>query len=108
MRPRRLHRPVDAMRITILRPDEPKPPAATVQLAARRPLPDRPVIGLIANGKPLAKELLDALAAEIGASLGREVDIERLAKPSAASVISAEEANVMAVRAHVVISGVGD
>jgi hypothetical protein len=96
------------MKITVLRPDEPKPPATTVQLAPRRPLPDRPVIGLIANGKPLAKELLDALATEIGTRLGREVEIERLAKPSAASVISAEEAKVMAVRAHVVISGVGD
>ena len=96
------------MRITVLRPDEPQPASASVELAPRRPLPDRPVIGLISNGKPLAKELLDALAAGIGEQLGREVDAERLAKPSAALVIGAEEANVMAVRAHVVISGVGD
>ena len=34
--------------------------------------------------------------------------VERLAKPSAAYVISAEQADVMAVRAHVVISGLGD
>lgn len=96
------------MKITVLRPDQPQPASASVELAPRRPLPDRPVIGVISNGKPLAKELLDALAAEIGERLGRDVDVERLAKPSAASVIGAEEADVMAVRAHVVISGLGD
>jgi hypothetical protein len=94
--------------ITVLRPDEPAPPVASVPLARRAPLPERPVIGVISNGKPLAKELLDALATEISARLGRDVDVERLAKPSAAYVISAQEADVMAARAHVVISGLGD
>jgi hypothetical protein len=96
------------MKITVLRPDEPRPALASVQLAPRHALPERPVIGVIPNGKPLAAEMLDALVAEIAHRLGREVDVERLAKPSAASVISAEEADVMAVRAHVVISGLGD
>ena len=95
-------------KITVLRPDEPAPQVASVALAPRRELPERPVIGVISNGKPLAKELLDALVAELGARLGREVDVEHLAKPSAAYVIGAEEADVMAVRAHVVISGLGD
>lgn len=94
--------------IVVLRPDEPAPPVATVQLAPRGELPERPVIGVIANGKPLAKELLDALVAELAERLGRQVDVEQLAKPSAAYVISAEEADVMAVRAHMVISGLGD
>jgi hypothetical protein len=96
------------MKITVLRPDDPRPPAATVALAPRDPLPERPVIGVILNGKPLAKEMLDALVAELAERLGREVDVERLAKPSAAAVISAEEADAMAVRAHVVITGLGD
>ena len=95
-------------KITVLRPDEPAPQVATVELAPRNPLPERPVIGVISNGKPLAKELLDALVLEFSLRLGREVDVERLAKPSAAHVISAEEADVMAVRAHMVISGLGD
>jgi hypothetical protein len=95
-------------RITVLRPDEPAPAVASVALAPREPLPERPVIGVISNGKPLAKELLDALVAELSVHLGRQVDVERLAKPSAAYVISAEEADVMAVRAHVIISGLGD
>ncbi len=94
--------------ITVLRPDEPAPQVASVTLATRPPLPERPVIGLISNGKPLAKELLDALAAELSLRLDRAVEVERLAKPSAAYVISAEEADVLAVRAHLVISGLGD
>jgi hypothetical protein len=94
--------------IEILRPDEPDPVAASLELAPREPLPERPVIGLVANGKPLAKEILVALAHEIGRHLGREVELELLEKPSAAYQITAEQANVMAVRAHVVISGLGD
>ena len=95
-------------KITVLRPDVPEPVHASVTLAERTPLPDRPTIGVISNGKPLAKELLDALVAELEQRLGRTCDVQRLAKPSAAYVISAEEADVMAVRAHVVISGLGD
>lgn len=94
--------------ITVLRPDEPAPPVASVTLAPRTPLPERPVIGVISNGKPLAKELLDALVLELQERIGRDAAVERLAKPSAAYVISAEEADVMAVRAHIVISGLGD
>ena len=84
------------------------PAGRTRRVAERTPLPDRPTIGVISNGKPLAKELLDALVAELEQRLGRTCDVQRLAKPSAAYVISAEEADVMAVRAHVVISGLGD
>ena len=95
-------------KIVVHRPDEPEPTHAAVTLAPRAALPDRPTIGVISNGKPLAKELLDALVAELETRLRRTVDVERLAKPSAAYVISAEQADVMAVRAHVVISGLGD
>jgi len=34
--------------------------------------------------------------------------VEHLVKPSAAYVITAEQADVMAVRAHMIISGLGD
>ena len=95
-------------KITVHTPDVPEPLHASVTLAERAPLPERPTIGVISNGKPLAKELLDALVAELSVRLHREFDIERLAKRSAAYVISAEQADVMAVRAHVVISGLGD
>lgn len=94
--------------ITVLRPDESAPPATTITLAPRTPLPDRPVVGLISNGKPFAKELLGAIATEFSLRLGREVEIERLAKPSAAYVITPAEADAMAARADVVITGLGD
>jgi hypothetical protein len=94
--------------LRVLRPDVTEAPALALTLAPRRPLPEQPVIGLIANGKPLAKELLAVLAGEMAAQLGRRVEPAWLEKPSAAYQISAEEADVMAVRAHIVISGLGD
>lgn len=94
--------------ITVYRPDQIQAVPDPIPLAPRRKLAERPVVGLIANGKPFAKEVLGALARQIEIEIGREVDVELLSKPSAAYVISAEEADVMAARAHVVISGLGD
>lgn len=93
-------------RIVVLRPDEPAPPPQTVQLAPRRPL-SRPVIGLVDNGKPRARELLELLAAELHARLGGG-EVALLRKPSAAYTIAPEQARDMAARAHVVVTGVGD
>jgi hypothetical protein len=90
--------------IRVLRPDVTEAAPTAVRLADRRALPERPVIGLIPNGKPLAKELLAILASEIA----HDHEIVWLEKPAASAVISAEEAKSMAVRAHVVISGLGD
>ena len=94
--------------ITVLRPDQADPIVSNLELAPRGSLPERPVIGLISNGKPLAKEMLDALLAEIREHLDRDVEVEHLVKPSAAYVITAEQADVMAVRAHMIISGLAD
>lgn len=94
--------------ITVLRPDTEAPPAATVTLAPRGELPARPVIGLVANGKPLAKEILSVLALELAARLGRDVDLDLVAKPSAAYPIDDDEARLLAARAHLVITGLGD
>jgi hypothetical protein len=94
--------------IQVYRPDVPEPPAPQFALAPRRELPEAPVIGLIPNGKPLAKELLGVLARELSAALGRPCTLTWLEKPAASAVISAEEATAMAVRAHIVISGLGD
>ena len=94
--------------ITVLRPDEPEPTLASVSLAPRRELPARPVVGLVANGKPLARELLGVLVQELSKRLERDVDVEVLEKPSAAYQISAEEADALAVRSHLVITGLGD
>ena len=69
LRPRRLHRAlaegVRVSRITVLRPVDTTAPPATITLAARGGLPPRPVIGLVDNRKPHARELLELLAEEL-------------------------------------------
>ena len=94
--------------ITVLRPDLDDPPAAPLDAAPRGALPELPVIGLIANGKPLAVELLSVLASEIGAQLGHAVEVELLEKPSAAYEITPGQADALAARCHVAIAGLGD
>jgi hypothetical protein len=66
------------------------------------------VVGVVANGKPLAKELLGVLVDELGRRSGRELEVVLLEKPSAAYQIGAEEADALAVRSHLVITGLGD
>jgi hypothetical protein len=94
--------------IQVLRPDVPEPLRPALTPAPRRALPDAAAIGLIANGKPLARELLAVLADEIARRLERRLEPIWLEKPSASAQIGAEEAGAMAVRAHIVISGLGD
>jgi hypothetical protein len=95
-------------RITVLRPDVVDPPRAALTLAPRSDPPEQVVIGLIANGKPLADELLQALSEELRKRLRRQVSTEVIRKPSAGSPITAVQADGMAARAHFVITGVGD
>jgi len=95
-------------RITVLRPDFVEPPRAALTLAPRNEPPEQLVIGLISNGKPLAAELLQALADELRKRLRREVTTEMIRKPSAGSPVTAIQADGMAARAHFVITGVGD
>lgn len=93
--------------ITVLRPDLPAPAQETFEPAPRGALPEHPAIGLVDNGKPHAKELLELLAGELRARLG-DGEVVLLRKPSAAYPISVEQAADMAARAHLVITGVGD
>ena len=95
-------------RIVVVRPDGEIPEVATVTLAPRVPLPERPVIGLIVNGKPFAGEMLEAVVDELRARTGKEFEVEVLRKPSAGHSIELGEAQRMAARCHVVISGLGD
>jgi hypothetical protein len=95
-------------RITVLRPDVVDPPRAALTLAPRSEPPEQLVIGLIANGKPLANELLQALSEELSKRLRRQVSTEVIRKPSAGSPVTAVQADGMAARAHFVITGVGD
>lgn len=95
-------------RVTVLRPDLVEEPRASLTLAPRGELPDSIVVGLVCNGKPLARELLSALSEEMGKRLRRQIVTEVVNKPSAGSPMTAVQADGMAARAHFVITGVGD
>ena len=93
-------------RIVVHRPDEPTPPPSAVALAPRAAV-ERPVVGLVSNGKPHAAELLEAIGRQLHARLGAG-EVELLRKPSAAYTITPAQAREMAARAHLVVTGVGD
>lgn len=95
-------------RIVVLRPHGEDPVVASISLAPRVPLPEHPVIGLVVNGKPLAGEMLRALVTELESRTGKDFEIELLQKPSAGHSIELGEAQRMAARCHMVISGLGD
>jgi hypothetical protein len=93
--------------ITVHRPDAQARPAAAVEYATRRKVPEGAVLTLIENGKPHARDLMRFVAAE----LEQRVPIARVdvfSKPSAAKPIDADEAKALAARSHLVITGVGD
>ncbi|MDO8208873.1 UGSC family (seleno)protein [Conexibacter sp. CPCC 206217] len=95
--------------ITVLTPDEHGPAAAeTIALAERSALPRRPVIGLVVNGKPLADELMHALADELGQRLGRPLEVVLVRKPSAGHQLADDVADALAQRADWAIAGLGD
>ena len=95
--------------ITVLRPDDATaPPTRRSRSRRARELPERPVIGLVANGKPLRQELLDAPRRRARHERLGGAEVELLRKPGAGYPISREQAADMAARAHLVITGLGD
>jgi hypothetical protein len=94
-------------KITVIRPVDSAGPPATVVLAPREALPEHPVIGLVDNRKPHARELLELLAEELRGRLG-DAEILLVRKPGAGHPLEPEQASDMAARAHMVITGVGD
>lgn len=96
-------------KITVLRPDVPEPESRGFTYAPRASdLPERITIGLVVNGKPFSGELLELLAAEVGARLRRTVDVERVQKRSSAYPIDDDQALLLAARSHLVLTGIGD
>lgn len=93
--------------ITVIRPVVATEPPATVVLARRGDLPEQPVIGLVDNRKPHARELLELLAQELRGRIG-SVEVVLVQKGSAGHPMTPEQASDMAARAHLVITGVGD
>jgi hypothetical protein len=68
---------------------------------------DKIKLTLIENGKPNAKKLLSMIGEGVKLKFP-EIDIFIFSKPSAAKPIDADEAQMLAVRSHMVISGLGD
>jgi hypothetical protein len=94
--------------ILVLRPDEKGRLSEAVTTATRGVIPDRPLLGLVSNGKPFAREVLELLAQQLAVRLRRDVETELVVKPSAGMVITDGEAALLAARAHLVLTGVGD
>lgn len=93
--------------ITILTPHYETAPTPAVSLAPRR-MPTEPVtITLIDNAKPNAKALLNYVAEGLGDRFP-VAEILVHTKPAASRPIEADEAQAMAARSHLVISGLGD
>ena len=68
---------------------------------------DKINLTLIENGKPNAKKLLSMIGEGVKLKFPA-IDIFIFSKPSAAKPIDANEAQMLAVRSHMVISGLGD
>lgn len=97
--------------IQVHTPCLPEVEAERIPLAARPALRgDAPAelrLGLVDNGKPRARELLQLLAEELRARLPI-VSVELVSKPSAANPIGDEEAEALAARVDLAVAGLGD
>lgn len=82
-------------------------PPATERRVTGSSVPIEGAIGVIDNGKSLARELMIATVDALRQS-GRPVSYELRTKPSAGRVIAADQRAEMLARSRVVISGVGD
>ena len=93
--------------ITVLAPDYEADRPHNLKLA-RRSEPSAPVtLAIIENAKPNAKQLLGYLAE----GLRDRFDVAEVvvhSKPRASKPIDADEAEMLAARAHMVIAGIGD
>ncbi|MBU98401.1 MAG: hypothetical protein CL429_04835 [Acidimicrobiaceae bacterium] len=93
--------------INVLNPEFEARGPSEVFMAARS-IPDKPVvITVIDNSKPHAKELMTYIAEGLSDRLPIS-DIVVHSKSAAGKPIDADEAEMLAARSHLVISGLGD
>ncbi len=93
--------------ISVLRPDYEEAGPAPVAMAERR-TPDEPVVvTVVDNAKPNAKELLTYVADGIRDRLP-VADVVVYSKSAAGKPLDADEAEMLAARSHLVITGLGD
>jgi hypothetical protein len=72
----------------------------------RRPIPERPTIGLLANGFPDSANFLDALAEQI-AELTAGVSFERVTKVSPPTPLTDEQIGRLTSTCHAVLAAYG-
>ncbi len=92
--------------VEVLVPTKPATAAPRAQPAPRG-LPEHPVLELVCNGKPRARELLELLAEELDRSLGLG-RVETTVKAGASTRLSAGELDAIAHRSDLVIAALGD
>lgn len=93
--------------ITIVDPTSTEPMKTKGELAPRLPLPEGWKLLLLANGKPGAKQLLDATAAALSKTLG-PIDVISHMKRSAAKPLDEDEAARISDGAAIAIAATGD
>lgn len=94
-------------RILVHRPTPDAPSEALTPLAERGRHPDGARLLIVDNGKPRGRELMERISARIAERL-RVAEIEVMTKASAGKPLDADETRMLAVRSHLVISGLGD
>ena len=93
--------------VAVYVPVAPDPEPGAVAMAPREPVGSAPVVTLVENGKPRARDLLVFIAEELRGEFP-DLDIDVYSKPSAGKPLEADEAKVIAARSRMVITGVGD
>ena len=93
--------------ITVLNPEYEEDKIRHVSMATRENSFEIATIAVIDNSKPHAKELLTYVAEGLRDYLPVEEIIVH-SKSSAGKPIDADEAEMLAARAHLIISGLGD
>lgn len=95
------------MPTTILSPTYEEPVVEPAVLAERA-VPTAPVtITIVENAKPNARQLLGHIADELRSRVP-VADVVTHSKPMASKPIDADDAEMLAARSHMVISGLGD
>ncbi len=94
-------------RVLVHRPTPETPAEPAAPLAARGLHPEGARLLIVDNGKPRGRQLMERIADRIAERL-RIAEIEVMTKSSAGKPLDADETRMLAVRSHLVISGLGD
>lgn len=93
--------------IRVHRPGADVASAVATELAPRRAVSEGARLALIDNSKPRALDLMSRIADRLRTRLPIG-EVEVYTKPTAGAPIDADVARMLAVRSHLVISGLGD